>query len=164
MQDLLNCTGLSKSSLYDSFGNKRALFERCLDLYRARWLTMMSERMAAAPNALTFIREMLESVEHECKRGSPRGCLIMNTAGEWSQKDPAIARRVRDSINAFSAVFRTAVRQAQAEGDIPADKDPAEMARFIVANMSGLRTLAKAGAGPKTLRTSALIATRALQH
>ena len=30
LQDLLQCTGLSKSSLYESFGSKQTLFELCL--------------------------------------------------------------------------------------------------------------------------------------
>jgi TetR/AcrR family transcriptional repressor of nem operon len=41
LQDLLKATGLSKSSLYQTFGSKRALFERSLDLYRREMVARM---------------------------------------------------------------------------------------------------------------------------
>jgi AcrR family transcriptional regulator len=163
MQDLMDCTGLSKSSLYESFGSKQTLFEHCIASYREERVAKMSQRLAAADSGLSFIRDMLESVAFECRNGSPRGCLVMNTAAEFSQRDPQVARLVAQSITAFSGVFRRAVRQAQAEGDIPRHKDAARLASFIVTNMSGLRTLGKGGASQKTLRSTAQLVIQALQ-
>lgn len=163
MRDLLDCTGLSKSSLYETFGSKRELFERCLTTYREERVAGMSQRLAAADSGLAFIREMLEAVPLECGKGSPRGCLVMNTAGEFSQKDPQVARLVGQGIAAFRHVFRQAVTRAQSEGDIPGNKNATGLARFIVSNMSGLSTLAKAGTPPKELRATAKIVVQALQ-
>lgn len=163
MRDLLSCTGLSKSSLYESFGSKRALFERCLTSYREVRVARMSERLAAAGSGLAFIREMLESVALESGKGIPRGCLVMNTAGEFSQKDPEVARLIGESIAAFTEVFRRAVKRAQKEGEIPLHKDATRLARFIVTNMSGLRTLAKAGTSARDLRSTAQMVIEALQ-
>lgn len=154
MEDLLRSTGLSKSSLYESFGSKRTLFERCLARYRKDRVALMCERLASAETGIGFITQMLESVAAECSTGKPRGCLVMNTATEFAQKDPEIARLVRESIAAFRSVFRRAIRQAQAEGDIPAHKDAAVLARFVVTNMSGLRTLAKAGTSERDLKAT----------
>jgi TetR/AcrR family transcriptional repressor of nem operon len=163
LQDLLDCTGLSKSSLYEEFGSKHALFERCLDAYREGAVAAMSERLAAAPTGLDFICHMLESATREPgPDGQPRGCLVMNTASEFSQRDRAVARLVSESIAAFTGVFRRAVKRAQAEGDIPHHKNPTHLARFVVANMSGLRTLAKGGASPRALRAAARVAVDAL--
>ncbi len=163
MQDLLNCTGLSKSSLYQSFGSKRGLFERCLTAYREDRVTKMSERLAASDSGLSFIRDMLEAVALESRKGIPRGCLVMNTAAEFSQKDPEVARLVAQSIRAFTAVFRNAVTRAQREGDIPHHRDPSRLARFIVTNMSGLRTLSKGGTSARDLRATAQLVMEALQ-
>lgn len=153
MQDLLNSTGLSKSSLYEAFGSKLGLFERCLERYREDRATLMSERLERARSGLGFIKGMLESVAAET-HVPPRGCLVMNTASEFSQKDPEVARLVEEGISAFTEVFRRAVTRAQAEGDIPRDKDPGMVASFLVTNMSGLRTLAKAGMPARTLRST----------
>ncbi|MFU8813833.1 MAG: TetR/AcrR family transcriptional regulator [Pseudomonadales bacterium] len=164
MQDLLACTGLSKSSLYEEFGSKRALFERCVITYREHAVAGMGARLAAAPSGLAFIREMLESVAAESAAGShPRGCFVMNMAGEFSQTDPRVAQLIAESIAAFTGVFRKAVKRAQAEGEIPERKSASRLARFLVANMSGLRTLAKAGAGAKSLNDTAQVVVEALR-
>jgi TetR/AcrR family transcriptional repressor of nem operon len=152
MSDLLQCTGLSKSSLYESFGSKRSLFERCLERYREDRVALMTERLDASASGIDFIRQMLESAAAESGSPSARGCLVMNTATEFAQKDPQVARLVGESIAAFSAVFRKAIRRAQAEGEVSSAKDASVLARFVVTNMSGLRTLAKAGVPLKSLK------------
>jgi TetR/AcrR family transcriptional regulator, transcriptional repressor for nem operon len=164
-RDLLAHTGLSKSSLYDTFGSKHALFERCLIRYRKQHADMMMERLAASPCALGFIRDMLYSAATEAQRSDkPRGCFVMNTAAEFAQSDPVVARSVDQSIASFRRVFRRAVVRAQHEGSIPASKSPSLLACLIVSNMSGLRTLAKSGQSPRTLRATADEIVKALQH
>lgn len=154
MSDLLHCTGLSKSSLYDSFGSKRSLFERCLERYREDRVALMSQRLDAAATGVDFIRQMLESAAAESGKPGARGCLVLNTATEFAQKDAQIARLVAGGIAAFRAVFRKAIRRAQTEGDVPPERDPGELAQFVVTNMSGLRTLAKAGTPAKALKAT----------
>ena len=163
LQDLLDCTGLSKSSLYESFGSKQALFETCLTTYREDGVGRMTQRLAAARSGLAFVTEMLESVTLESGAGTPRGCLVMNTAVEFAQKNARVADLVSASISDFSKVFHKAVKQAQAEGEIPKQKDANRLALFIVSNMSGLRTLAKAGTPQKELRSVARTVIQALQ-
>jgi len=163
LTDLLRCTGLSKSSLYEAFGSKHGLFERCLERYREDRVALMTQRLDAAETGIGFIRMMLESAAAESGSPSARGCLVMNTATEFAQKDAQIARLVGEGITAFSAVFRKAIRRAQAEGDVPAGKDPGVMARFVVTNMSGLRTLAKAGVPLKSLRATVRLVLATLQ-
>jgi hypothetical protein len=122
----------------------------------------MSGRLEAADSGIDFITEMLESVAAECGSGKPRGCLVMNTATEFAQNDPDIARLVREGVEAFGAVFHQAIRRAQEEGDVPAGKDARVLARFLVTNMSGLRTMAKAGMAEKDLEATSRVVIEAL--
>lgn len=165
MRDLLHCTALSKSSLYETFGSKRALFETCLYRYRKQHEDQMVQRLSEGPCALNFIREMLYSAATEAQHNSrPRGCFVMNTAAEFAQSDAAVARAVDQSIAAFRRVFRRAVAQAQKEGTIPSDKSSSLLACLIVSSMSGLRTLAKAGQSPRTLQATADVIVHTLQN
>lgn len=163
MADLLRHTGLSKSSLYETFGSKHALFERCLERYREDRAALMSQRLDAAESGIGFIRHMLEAAAAESGDPRARGCLVMNTATEFAQRDPQVARLVGEGIAAFTAVFRRAVRRSQSEGDVPGDKDPTVLARFLVTNMSGLRTLAKAGVPLKSLKATVWLVLSTLQ-
>ena len=49
LADILQATGLSKSSLYATFGDKRALFETSLDHFVAQTIGERIERCDAMP-------------------------------------------------------------------------------------------------------------------
>lgn len=153
LQDLLKAMGLSKSSFYQTFGSKQRLFERCIGHYRENMAAMMLERLEKAASGRQFIAEMLYAAADEANGPlKPRGCLVMNTANEFSQQDPAIAEGVALSVDRFKKVFHAAVRRAQEEGDIAAGKDAAVLAQYLVSSMSGLKTMVKAGAGGEAVR------------
>lgn len=152
MQDLLDAMNLSKSSLYQAFGGKQALFERCMTRYGDEMIGTLRDALQASPSGLGFIRQFLESVLDEA-RGvcEARGCLILNTANEFACRNPQIADAVSQGLNRFHEVLQAAVVRAQQEGDIPPERNANMLATYLVSSMSGLKTMSKAGAGEKTL-------------
>lgn len=163
LQDLLAAMGISKSSFYQAFGSKHALFERCLVAFRERQVQRMTHALARAPSGKAFLLASLHaSVREAAAGGTPKGCLIMNTATEFSGRDPTVARLVSESTSAFAEVFRAAVVRAQADGEIATDRDPDVLARFMVSTVSGLRTMLKAGMSPAALEEVAEVAIGAL--
>lgn len=158
LDDLLRAMKLSKSSLYQSFGSKHALFEQCIGRYRSKLLADMQDSLSQARSGREFIERIFFSVANETKdETTRRGCLVMNTASEFAQRDPAIARLVSVSTRAFSNIFRYAVAQGQREGVIPAGKDPKRLADYLVSSMTGLRTMVKAGASARSVKETARI-------
>jgi len=156
LTDLLEATGLSKSSLYQAFGGKQALFERCLERYREQIAEGLEVALAESPSAMDFLSGMFHGVAQET-RGchTRRGCLVVNTANEIGPRTPGIAREVARGTRRFEAVFRRAVERAQAEGDIAPERDAATLARYLTTAMAGLRTQLRAGAGAGELRAIA---------
>lgn len=151
MQDLLAAMNLSKSSLYQAFGSKRQLFRRCMGRYANQFAAQLRHGLAEAPSGLRFIEDFLHSVLRDVA-GTPRGCLVMNTASELGQSEPEIARDVSRSIDRFREVLQAAVERAQREGDISPERDARILASYLVSSMSGLKIQAKAGADTKTLK------------
>lgn len=164
MQDLLVAMNLSRSSLYQAFGGKQALFERCMSRYGDEMVGHLRGALQAAPSGLAFIRQFLESVLDEA-RGvcEARGCLVLNTANEFARRDPQIAEAVSLALNRFHEVLLAAVERAQREGDIPRERNASMLATYLVSNMSGLKTLSKAGAGEETLKGIIKLSLKALQ-
>lgn len=148
LHDLLEATGLSKSSFYQSFGSKDALFRRSLDHYRRGMVRQMRAQLAAAPSGRRFIENVFAEFAHPTRDG----CFVMNTATEDVCRDPEVARCVREGVDAFETVFREALARARDEGDLPGDRDLTALARYLVSSRSGLKTLARAGAAPEALR------------
>ena len=164
MQDLLDAMRISKSSLYQAFGGKQALFERCMTRYGDEMTGALRGALQASPSGLGFIRQFLESVLDEA-RGvcEARGCLVLNTANEFARRNPRIAEAVSQGLDRFHGVLLTAVERAQQEGGIPLARNAAMLASYLVSSMSGLKTMSKAGAGEDTLRGIVELTLKALQ-
>lgn len=164
LSDLLTEMELSKSSFYQSFKTKHDLFEESIQLYLEQRTVAMRKNLASSPSAYDFISGMLYSVADNNPMGEYRaGCLVMNTACEFSQSDEVVAKAVSNSISEFTKVFKEAVVLAQAEGDIGSDKDPDNLAAFLVTNMGGLHVSFKAGTTPEQIKKTAEIVLTALK-
>lgn len=164
LQDLLGAMGISRSSFYQAFGSKHELFERCLALFRERQVQRMMSALGKAPSGREFLRTVLYSMVQEARKTqAPKGCLIMNTATEFSGRDAVISELVSDGIRQFSGVFRAAVVRAQEEGDISRSRSADVLANYMVTVVSGLKTMVKAGLGPAAIEEVVEVALDTLQ-
>ena len=104
MHDLLAAMNLSKSSLYQAFGSKRQLFRQCVGRYADQFAAQLRHGLAEAPSGWRFIEDFLHSVLRDVA-GTPRGCLVMNTASELGQSEPEIARECREASAASARSY-----------------------------------------------------------
>lgn len=153
LQDLLTTMGLSKSSFYQTFDSKHALFQRCIQRYRQSLTGELRSQLGKAESARGFLSNLFYGVANETRgENARRGCLLMNTASEFAQSDRQIAALVNSSLENFAEVFEAAIRQAQQQGEVAASKDARVLAKYLVSSMSGLKNMVKAGADRKTVR------------
>ena len=163
LQQLLEATSLSRSSLYQAFGGKQALFERCLEHYVADRLRVMGQALDASPSGREFIRETLRRTAEDARCGRPRGCLVMNSAAEFGQGRGPLSRKVGACIEAFAGLFAEAVRRGRIDGSIATHEDPALLGRYFVTVVAGLRTLVKGSAADEnSVRRLTEVALKAL--
>lgn len=150
LQDLLDATGLSKSSLYQSFGGKQQLFGRCISAYTDRMVALLLERLGGSGSAMQFIRTVLTEIGSEGAHGRrPIGCLVMNTASEFGQREPVFAEWVDSGISRVRAVMLRAIEQGQRAGEISRSRSAAALADYVMSSIAGLRTMVKAGTPTK---------------
>ena len=163
LQDLIGAMGLSKSSFYQAFESKQALFKRCIQFYRQGLVDELQHKLTQAGSGKAFIQALFHDVANETTgTDGRRGCLLMNTASEFAQTDPDIAELVSSSIDNLTRVFEKAVEQGQHQGDIPANRNKHELANYLVSSMSGLKNMVKAGADSKSIKQTADIILSAL--
>jgi len=156
LQDLLDTMKLSKSSLYQTYGNKHELFQQCINHYRKTMVSEMKQGLEQAKNGRLFIETVFYSIADEtCLENGAIGCLVMNSATEFANTDKEISGLIAKATKEFTSVFITAIKQAQAQGDITKDKDPKSLANFLLSSMSGLKTMVKAGANRATVKNIA---------
>jgi TetR/AcrR family transcriptional repressor of nem operon len=163
MADLLAAMELSKSSLYQAFGSKRDLFERALARYRDRLGADLSERLDRAASGRQFIEGVFAEVAGTA--GLPAGamgCLIGNSATELGSREPELADLVAKGLKRFREVFRSAVKRAQAEGQVARGASAEELAACLVTAMTGLRAMIKAGMPAATAKRMVPLLLKAL--
>lgn len=140
IQDVVEATGINRASLYAAFGDKRALFREAIEHYLANVSAARLNRLEQPGSAKAAIHGYFEElVAFTLGEGRRLGCLLTNTAVELAPHDEAMGGRLRASFAKVEDAFARAIRRGQAEGDIPAQKDPRALARFLLNAVQGLR-------------------------
>ncbi|MFJ6501676.1 TetR/AcrR family transcriptional regulator [Streptomyces virginiae] len=161
LDDLSRATGLNRSSIYSSFGDKDSLYLRCLDRYAARYGTRYDQALScASEEPLQAVRAFFEvTLQRIADPDVPDGCLIAQTAMAAPALSPTIAARAIAALDLQHARLRTALNAAQlAEGD--AD----DFAVHLTAVNQSLAVMSRSGASRKQLRTVIDISVGALSR
>lgn len=154
LADLIAAMGISKSSFYDTFESKHALFLAALDRYNEGGSGGdIAALIAGAGSVRAGIAAVFEGViERMAGRGDRRGCFVHNCAVEVAPHDPAAAAKVSAGLGCMEEAFLAAVERGQAAGEIPARHDAVALARYLASSLNGLMVLAKAGRDRLALR------------
>jgi TetR/AcrR family transcriptional repressor of nem operon len=145
IQDLVDCMGVNRGSLYATFGDKRSLFLQALRRYDEAHRRAWTDQLAGAASARAAILAAFEDViAAVLDNGRSEGCLLVNTALELSPHDPEIAAIVAGGLREVERFFRRQIERGRASGQISPDVDPEETARALLALLAGLRVFARA--------------------
>jgi TetR/AcrR family transcriptional regulator, transcriptional repressor for nem operon len=145
-QDLVTHLGLSRSSLYDTFGDKQKLFAQSLLRYQKQSQDQVIKLLDESENVKEtlhdiFKQAIIESLEDRITKG----CFMVNSSVELAMHDEEIAKIVKNNSQTMEEVFTKAVQKGQAAGHISKVTDARVLARFIFNNYSGIRVLARTG-------------------
>lgn len=158
LQDLQAATGLSKSSLYQTYPSKQAWFVAAFSRYVAQRRALLLEQLDASASPLAFIRERLLSVlEDDGPGGVPRGCMLVNVANEFSLSEPALVPVLQQATAGVCQVFEEALVRAVACGELRNDQDLAARAGYLQCVMSGLRTQVKSAVPADSIRATVAV-------
>ncbi|MFJ6082488.1 TetR/AcrR family transcriptional regulator [Streptomyces sp. NPDC092369] len=164
MSDLVAHLGIGRASLYATFGSKHELYLKALDRYDRAGLPPIVRELSQPGPALPAVRAVVRRYASEAADDQLRlnGCMVTNTAAELAPHDPAAARRVERNWDQLETVLHSALVRAQAQDELPADRDPLTLARMLLVLMQGLRVVGKASADPARVRDAAEQALRLL--
>ena len=149
LDDLSDATGLSRPSLYRSFGNKLSMYVSAIDAF-ANQVAETAVPALRAPGDLAealsnFYREMLVIYYRDGEMAP--GCLVYATAPS-SADEETIKARLKLSIESTDALMRARIRLAAPD----ADDDLIEIAVQIASNtLIAFSARAKSGAAEEDL-------------
>lgn len=153
LPDLEQATGLGRSSIYNSFGSKRGLFDAAVQSYldeviRPRLRPLQQDEVE--PGAITHYLDGLAAAFSRGTAARQSGCLLVNTAGTNLATDGDIARIITDYRRELHSAIGNGVRafdprldaqQAERLSNTVTDLVVAAFALVRVAPEVALRTL-----------------------
>ena len=142
-ETLIKAMGIARQSLYDTFGDKRALYLKALAYYRDRTNGDMQRMLKASPSVKEGFAKLLFGLAAETREQHERGCLLLSANLQRDTRDAAIADFLRDNQASVEAIFVEALRRAQTRGELSRTHKPAALAHFFVVTIQGMRTTAR---------------------
>jgi AcrR family transcriptional regulator len=152
MAELVNALGINKPSIYATFGNKEELFRKAL----ARYVTGPAAFVREAKNEPTAKRVvekfLLQAVDFFSDITTPNGCMIVQAALTGGQGSSAIQQELIVYRINFEAAFNERFKLAQAQGDLPANVNTKQLAKYIATIHQGMSVQATSGATREELQ------------
>lgn len=143
MQDLVDCTGVNRGSLYATYGDKRALFLAALHMYGENRTRLLAELESRYSPREAIRQIFLAFISQASEKGGNRGCFLTNTALELAAHDPEVGEIVARSQQQVEAFLARMIKLAQAAGEVSQRVKPAEAARGLLASLIGLVVLTR---------------------
>lgn len=154
MQDLVDCMGINRGSMYATFGGKRPLFLEALQHY----IDQSVERVANAlmqegsprGNIESLMRTLADTAQ--CPETCCRGCLLVNSVNEMAPHDEDVRAMLRAWIERCEDLFTRTLIRARDAGEIGKSRSPRALARMLLSTVFGVKTLGKVEPSKKTIR------------
>jgi TetR/AcrR family transcriptional repressor of nem operon len=145
MQDLVDGLGISRSSLYDTYGDKHTLFIKALDSYKRSAENKMQGIIDHSASAKDAIKQLLEMTTSDLMRDKQhKGCFLINAAVEVAPHDKEVSNMIYQNDQQIEGFFYDAIKKGQGSGEISNKQDARALARFIFNTVKGIRVSAKA--------------------
>ena len=152
IQDLVAHMGINRQSLYDTFGDKHALYLRALDRYRDVESRKLFELLDKPGSVRIAMRKLFAGVvEGSLSGGERRGCFMGNAMSELAGRCKATADKTCSNMSAVEGAFYRALLRGKKNGELKGVHDPRAVARFLYSSLQGLALMAKATQDRKTL-------------
>jgi TetR/AcrR family transcriptional regulator, transcriptional repressor for nem operon len=152
IQSLVKHMGINRQSIYDTFGDKHALFLQALDRYREIQSRKVFEQLDRPGSVKKNLRLLFEGVVDKARsEEGRRGCFVGNSMSELAGRCKATANRTCSSVASAEKIFRRALERGREQGELRRVQDTRAVARFLYCNLQGLLLLAKATGDHKML-------------
>lgn len=139
-EDLCATANLSRSSLYNTFGSKRALYLEALLNYIAGKRRARGELLDRDLTGRELTHAIGAAVlDEQWTDPGRRACLALAACIEVGQQDPEITTVLETNAADFDAVLALAIRRGQQDGTIRSDLPAEATARAVHAAFDGLQ-------------------------
>ena len=140
MQDLVDSTGLNRSSIYNSFGSKMELYQLTLKRYQNESKGLFEKAKERSDNPLETIgRVFVFLVQDILKDTEGKGCMLINCGTEMGNQNVQLEQWLDGNRESMLDAFKELVEEGQKKGLIRRDKDSEDLGHYLISSFQGLR-------------------------
>ena len=159
--DLMRAMHVGRQSMYDTFGDKRALFLKALEMYVRESVHSINVELGRSGSALSAVQRALATFAERRDLSSAEGCMGLNAISEFGRRDADVTRITRRAARIQRRTLMHVLTRAREQGELSSHADLDSMADFFESTLAGIRMAAKAGKSRQALRNIAAFAGRA---
>ena len=148
MQELVTELDINRFSLYNTFGDKQALFGKAVALYEERVFDRLLGCLQGELKGLDALNHYFDTLLAGLReQDGVNGCFLQNTLLEGAIEDKCVTQHIRKVFVRLRAALEQSVVQAKAEGDLSSIESEAQMADYLLLQVQGLIALSGLGIG-----------------
>ena len=164
VQDLVDELGINRASLYDTYGDKYALYRQALEEYGQFSRQNVCRLIDQSRPVVNLIRELLDGIVCDILSDpTQKGCFMVNATIELAPHETEIASITAENQRILVNRFTELMERGQREGDITTKHPANDLAQFMYNTISGLRVFGKMQPSTATLQGIVRVAISSLQ-
>lgn len=140
MQDLVDATGLNRSSIYNSFVSKINLYLECLKLYENNFKREASKVLLKANNSFEAIELIFELyIQIMSDDQYDKGCMVVNCKSEMANHEKSITAFLESNQKSMLQLLEDLVTKAQLENLANKKQTAKDYALYLYSSLQGFR-------------------------
>ncbi len=148
IDELMNCMGIGRQSLYDTFGEKERLFELSFRHYERDFLARELDALTFPANPLDGLRNLMTRwMRATGDTSTPAGCFLTCSLVELHGTAPRLHEIAVDIDDKLVARAAHRIREASESGLAHPSTDAGQVAQHLLTCRHGLMVRHRAGSG-----------------
>ncbi len=159
LAELQKRMGIGRKSLYDTFGNKRQLFIKALQLYSDSVVRQIFSELNKEGSPLATVRRLMRTLQDYHSMPDSMGCLLGVSMAQFRTNDAEMAGVLRHHIKGIEEAFYKTVKRARDVGELDRNTNVRDLARLYMGIGQGLALIGRvqdAPAVPRSIVNAAL--------
>ena len=154
VRKLLDCTGINRGTLYNSFGDKDTFFRACVEYYNTivqkQIESSLKDENLSCWNAIEAYFE--ETISNVSQKQRAMGCMLVNSLCESVNQNRVLRKLVRDSLMLIRKEFLVRLSEAKANKKLKKGLAIDFAADVLMNTLYGLRVNSRSGRETKQLK------------
>lgn len=142
--NMVSSLGISRGSMYDTFGNKKNIFDKSLALYCEINEKSTKEFLENETNVKEGLKKIFDKfIENSINDTMHKGCFVVNTTTEIGSNDKEVYKALLSHKANVESLFYNFLLRGQESGEISRDKDIRTFSYLIYTLFNGIRVVSK---------------------